>query len=54
MLSISLNNTILSTFLSKFSDEKKKKVAIYLMTLGLDMAKKLGYAPGSNELFYTL
>lgn len=30
-------------FLTKFSDDKRSKVAQYLMAIGIDMAKKLGH-----------
>lgn len=31
------------TFLTRFSDDKRSKVAQYLMEIGIDMAKKLGH-----------
>lgn len=38
-------------FLSKFSDQKRIKVAQYLMAIGVDLAKKLNLQPGSAGLY---
>ena len=41
-------------FLSKFSDQKRIKVAQYLMAIGVDLAKKLNLQPGSAGLYQKL
>ena len=55
MITISLKNSaLLSNFLFNYSEEKRKRVAQYLMIIGVDLVAKLGLELGSNELYQTL
>lgn len=49
MITISLKNSALvSNFLIKYSEEKRKRAAQYLMVIGIDLVRKLGLEFGSN------